>query len=451
MNQSYRYDYSKTMWMKMFLAKPDFPNNRSYVYINFEQALELIKTMDILTQGLQKIVYLVGWQGLGHDDNYPDMTEVNDFLKRDCDESGRESLLWLIKEAKKYHTVVSFHGNVADAYEASPSFAELTAAHAVCMGQDGTPLPLDVYNERDTYKTSFRQYWESGIFKKYFDRFCDLVPVREVQTLHLDAFGITENQNPVTGVEEQDEARNKILDYIASLGIDVTTEFTYRELPHNDDAGKENRSFTEAPVRMLGRVAAAWWMNNLTPDEYVKYSPSLFTGHPMDPKMGDVFYGSMHGEDIWQRCGRDNEKWVPEFVREFCTYQLPYFYLNRFTRLSCEEQEDGSFIGRFSDGVVSSGASRTITRNGIAVKCGDDVLLPLDEKNDRFIAYSASGKSGEWAIPDASDGPARLYEIAACGNRFLGETNISSGSVILSVKAGQALLIKCERKTQNER
>ena len=32
----FNYDYSKILWMKMFLAKPDFPNNKSEVLINFE-------------------------------------------------------------------------------------------------------------------------------------------------------------------------------------------------------------------------------------------------------------------------------------------------------------------------------------------------------------------------------------------------------------------------------
>ena len=39
----FNYDYSQTLWMKMFLAEPDFDNNRSKVYITFEQALEIVK------------------------------------------------------------------------------------------------------------------------------------------------------------------------------------------------------------------------------------------------------------------------------------------------------------------------------------------------------------------------------------------------------------------------
>jgi hypothetical protein len=40
-------------------------------------------------------------------------------------------------------------------------------------------------------------------------------------TLHLDNFCIAENFGPRTEMHEQDEARNKMLDYIIGLGIDV--------------------------------------------------------------------------------------------------------------------------------------------------------------------------------------------------------------------------------------
>ena len=32
----FNYDYSKIIWMKMFLAKPDFPNNKSFSDNNTE-------------------------------------------------------------------------------------------------------------------------------------------------------------------------------------------------------------------------------------------------------------------------------------------------------------------------------------------------------------------------------------------------------------------------------
>ncbi len=192
----FRYDYSRTMWMKMFLATPDFKNQTSNVLISFEQALDIIRTVDVLTQGIRKIVYLVGWQGLGHDDCYPEMHKVNDFLKRDCDPNGRTSLLWLIDQAKQYHTVVSVHGNLADEYGENESHEEFVKADAIVKHPDGTPAVIEVFNGRNAYKVSYKQFWESGLFKKYWEKFLDTVPVREAGTVHLDNFCIAESFYP---------------------------------------------------------------------------------------------------------------------------------------------------------------------------------------------------------------------------------------------------------------
>ena len=194
------YDYSKTLWMKMYLAEPDFLNNRSVVFITFEQALEIIRAVDCLTKGIEKIIYLVGWQGLGHDDCYPEMEIINEALKRPEDKTARDSLWWLFEEAKKYHTVVSFHGNLADAYTATPCFPELVKGNAVVKDAAGNPAVIEIFNGRDAYKVSYKGYFESGLFKQNWDRFCGATPVRESGTVHLDNFCIAQSLNPRTSV-----------------------------------------------------------------------------------------------------------------------------------------------------------------------------------------------------------------------------------------------------------
>ena len=450
----FNYDYSKIMWMKMFLATPDYQQNCSDVKINFEQALQIIQIVDNLTQGIQKIVYLVGWQGLGHDDCYPEMEIVNPFLKRECDDTARDSLLWLISEAKKYHTVVSVHGNISDEYEANPSHQEMVEAGAIVKNADGSPAVIEVFNGRNAYKVSYKQYWESGLFHKHWSRFCETVPVREAGTVHLDNFCIAESFSPRTTMDEQNEARNAILDYIQSQGIDVTSEYTYRELSlRADSAGHPIRKFyaqnvdalppqsdVSAPIRTLGRIPATWWTSSLSPEECMKIPASDYSGH-LSGALGNVFYGDMHGEDIWLNHGIDPEAWVPFFLCEFCNYQLPYLYLNRFERLKLEKIDD-SFNVTFSDGVESCGADRSITKDGVPLKSGNDVILPLDEQNSIFIVYSETGRNGFWAMPDASFEKCLVYEITPEGNQFLNTCRILNGGVELHVQAGQALVIK---------
>lgn len=451
----FNYDYSKILWMKRFLAKPDYENNTSDVLINFEQALEIIKSIDNITQGIEKIIYLVGWQGVGHDDLYPEMNVINPYLKRDCDATAKDSLLWLIENAKKYNTVISYHGNVADAYKASPTHNEFVKAGAVLKHSDGTAAVIEIFNGRDAYKTSYKQYWESGLFKKIFDDFCEAVPVKEAGTVHLDNFCIAENMFPRTDVDQQNEARNKMLDYVMSLGIDVTSEYTYRELPLRADADHHPvrkyyglyekdlpvGEWKNAPMHTLGRIPAVWWMSGMTIDDCINVQPEQFSGYLNDAVLKTVFYGTMHGEDIWMNNGIEKEVWVPLFIKEFCTHHVPYIYLNRYKRLSYKE-DDGNYIVSFSDGVESTGKTKSITKNGVVLKQGNDVILPLTEDNKVFVAYSESGKDGEWNIPDAEFKKASVYNITADGNEYIGDVAVADKKISLSLRAGQAAAIK---------
>ncbi len=452
---AWNYDYSKTLWMKMYLAEPDFPRRRSRVFITFAQALEIIRAVDNLTAGIPKIVYLVGWQGLGHDDCYPEMEVVNDALKRECDATARESLRWLFNEAKKYHTVVSFHGNLADAYEATPCFPGLVAGNGVVKDLTGAPAVIEVFNGRNAYKVSYKGYYESGLFKKNWDRFCEVTPVREAGTVHLDNFCIAQSLNPRTNVEEEAEARNKMLDYIASGGVDVTTEYTYRELEFRAESPTHpirrfyaaaadplpQGSFEDVPLRTLGRIPASWWTDSMTMDDCIRIPPALYAGHLTRPGQLEVFYGTMHGEEIWREHGNDPENWAPEFTRQFCTLQVPYTYLNRYARQSYAG-EDGAYTVCFSGGVVSSGKEGLITKNGAVLKRGGDVLLPLEETDKTFIAYSQNGRSGVWEIPDAAFAAAQVFELTPGGNVPRGTAVIENGRISLSVPAGRALLLK---------
>ena len=445
--------------MKMFLARPDFPNRRSEVLITFEQALDIIKVVDAVTLGITKIVYLVGWQGLGHDDCYPEMEKVNDFLKRPGDRDGRESLYWLVSEAKKYHTVVSYHGNLADEYADNASHAEIVAANAVVNDMDGNPAVIEVFNGRNAYKISYKQYYESGLFKKYWDRFMEAVPVQEAHTVHLDNFCIAESLNPRTDVDDQMRARDKMLEYIRGCGIDVTSEYTYRELLWRADSpdhpirrlyARANphlpaASFEAAGIHCLGTIAATWWTSNMTARECLEIPPQVYSGHLTDRALFNVFYGAMHGEDIWMDHGRRTEDWLPHFRREFCLCQLPYFYLNRHRRLSLTEDlsEESSrrYTAVFEGGVISRARDMSIAKNGVTLKRGGDVILPLNADNMTYIAYSDAGKSGLWPVPDAAFTRCAVYDVTEGGCQLIRRASVENGHLALEIKPGQQLAI----------
>lgn len=165
----YNYDYAQCMVMKLGMAHPDKKNpGKSKVLLTFADALEYIKKIDAITQGITKIYYLVGWQYLGHDDKYPDFFEVNEALKRPEDKTAYDSFKWLSDEAKKYHSVISVHINFNDAYENAPSFGDFVNANALIRKKNGKPHAIENYNGRKCYKTCHKAYWESGLFKRQF-------------------------------------------------------------------------------------------------------------------------------------------------------------------------------------------------------------------------------------------------------------------------------------------
>ena len=180
----------------------------------------------------------------------------------------------------------------------------------------------------------------------------------------------------------------------------------------------------------------------MTIDDCINHQASEFSGYLNIEPLRNVFYGTVHGEDIWMNNGIEKDVWVPMFIKQFCTMQVPYTYLNRYKRLSYTGNAEEGYVVTFSDGVETCGNDLSITKNGIELKKGYDVILPLTEDNKIFIAYSENGKDGEWNVPDAENATADVYEITEEGNVFIGKVEISDKKISLSVKAGQALAIK---------
>ena len=180
----------------------------------------------------------------------------------------------------------------------------------------------------------------------------------------------------------------------------------------------------------------------MTAQDCIDISPAVYSGRLTDGSLRNVFYGAMHGEDIWMQKGIDPKLWVPIFINQYLTEQVPYQYLNRYERKSIEQLEDGSYIGYWSDSIVSYGKDLKIEKNGIVLKDKNDVILPLTEDNKTFVAYSEEGKNGEWNMPDAEFSKAAIYEITENGNIFIENKEITDKKICLDIKPGQALAIK---------
>lgn len=440
----FNYNYSECMVMKLGMAIPDKDNpGKSKVLMTFDEALEYIKKIDNITQGITKIYYLVGWQYLGHDDKYPDFFETNEALKSPQDKSAYDSFERFAKEAKKYHSVISVHINFNDAYDNAPSFDDFVKAGALIRKRNGKPNPIEKYNGRKCYKTCHKGYWESGLFKRQFDRFVGTFPfIADTGTIHVDNFQCYKNYAPYVSIKEMQAARHKMIEYVKSKGIDITSEFTYKEsdsLPNKPIFGLPRDHFSKYNHNTLGLIPLSWWCYRLTPKELVDTPPNIYCGGEYrEKKYNKLLYGNMHGEDI---ITRNNANWTEDFIHRFATYQVPCHFLNAHKRLAIEGRGN-NLICRFSDNIVSYSKGEKIMQNGKVIKDSDNLLLPFVHKESAYIAYSKDGDCRDWDIFESDKTKAEIFKITENGNEFVRELSINNGKLHINLPEKVAYLIE---------
>lgn len=440
---TYHYDYTKCMMMKLGLAYPEpSDTSKSHVLMTFEQALECIKKIDAMTPYITKIYYLVGWQYNGHDDKYPDFFEVNKALKRKEDKTARDSLIWLYEEAKKYNSVISLHINFNDAYDDAPSFELFKNSSALIRKKNGEPDPIEKYNGKACYKTCFKGYWESGLFKKQIDKLLEYLPfLQESKTIHVDNFQCYHNYAPLVTIAQMQDYRRKMIDYVYSKGIDITSEFTYKEdesLPNKPFLGIPRDHHSKTQMDTVGIIPASWWCARITRRELVEIPPQLYAGGMFRNKIYDKYlYGNMHGEDIIKI---DDKEWHKKFLHEFATVQVPYHFLCSKKRLKIK----GFLLTEkciFSDNVESKFKNRMITQNSTVLKYKNTLFLPYVHKENTYFAYSEKGDNRFWQV-NKNAKIANVTEITPSGAVFKEQLKVKDGKMGLKIEPHQALLVE---------
>ncbi len=400
-----KHRYHQTLTMKLFMSEAKFDgkfkhkdNGKSEVFMNYEQALEMIRRMDNLTLGIPKIVYIVGWQYNGHDSKYPAWFEGNPGLKRPQDANPLDSLKWLMKEAEAYHTTVSLHINMFDAYEDSPLWDEYVKKDIIAKNADGSLRPCEW-----GYPISYAREWETGCTQKRIDALCALLPIQQAGTIHIDAFhswppvpGIDEHGKPYVEkdkgvisphlkftVADETEAQRNIFRYWAQKGVDVTSESV--------DFLRETAFDGYQPM--------AWWFNRGGPRYYLNWPASFFCGGRDDSEWGMLFGSSMHGEDIVKK----QPESLAGFKEQFCLKTAVWYYLNRLQRLYLLNGKEYQSV-QFSDNVrtyLSKDDQYRVTRGDVTLVENTDVLIPaLWIGTGHLLAYSKKGyQNKSWTLP----------------------------------------------------
>jgi hypothetical protein len=421
----YIHAYHTSLVDKIYLcSKPDPRAGTSVqVHQTFEGALERIRKIDQITRGIPKIMYLVGWQFEGHDSGYPDWSQVNSYLKRAQDRTPADSLRWLMKIARQYHTTVSLHINMNDAYERSPLWNAYRRAR-LFTGKGG------VWGGEQAYLIDHAKEWEQGLAQERIDNLCRMLPLVESGTVHIDAFWPTSPD-----LETALGALRRIVRYWRNKGVDVSVEgIVTRDL----DKG------------LIGLSPMAWHINHpdwkrpdeFTEEDYMQIPSSLFCGG-VDHSQRSLIYGtSMQGEAL----GDDQ---MAQYLAEFCQKTLPWQYLNRFERQSMVKQ-GGKVQVEHADGLTVDAdlvsGQRNILHDQFLVQEGGDLFVPaLWQKVPEIIAYSQEGYASRWWTLPPDWEMVEQVKISRITPDGLGDTQVEvpeGGSIELALEAGEAVIVQ---------
>jgi lysophospholipase L1-like esterase len=403
--------YYQTLVMKIFLAEKQ-ANDGCKVFLTFEQALEVIKRLDTITLGIPKIVYLVGWQHNGHDSKYPDWSVVNPRLKRERDAQAVDSLKWLMAEGVKYHTTVSLHINMFDAYADSPLWETYLKNDIIAKDEKGVlikgevqgPKGQDPRIDTQSYYISYAREWEKGLAQKRIDGLLDLLPIQKAGTVHIDAFhtlsprphcvapdpsNTLDKANKSISpylkipVEKEVEAQRKIYRYFRDHGVDVTSE---------------GSTFLR-PDAFVGLQPMAW--DYRAPAGGIP--PSLYCGTPMRAEPEIL---------------KDPVK-LPGVVSQFCNRVVPWYYDN----------------------------NTTVLKGSQPLRAGDDLCYPALWCEKTLVAYSFKGyESKTWTLPPGWESVKKVVvsEIRPEGLKKLSEVEVKDGKITISLAKEQGVMIQPE-------
>ncbi len=417
-------DYSKTITAKMQMQ-----TGNNSITMNFADALQAIKNYDNLTNGIHKVIYLVGWQGHGHDSDFPSWDQVNESLAIPG-MSGRDSLIYVMNEAKKYNTTLSLHANVTSTSFGNPLYSLYNAKDLWGRRADGSTT---VYGGGGM--VCYPLEWNSYLLQQRTDRLLELLPpLVEGHTMHFDAFHFrvpgpqsptgaefykSEYQFSKYGLDVWDEidAMRNIFWYWRELGLDVTAEAStgYR---HDPNGNNEAFIGLQPMAWNFGQSGSAWNMD---------IPADLYTGGQNGSERFGKSY-KIEGNDL-----NIVESNMLKGVKNFMTIEVPFLFLNCFDRIS----DDGTTV-TFSDGVTSKNP-QWIMQGSKYYRNGNDIFIPAvfkGENTKEIMVYTESGYTNKvWDLPDnwidvtAVD----MYKLSVKAPEKISTFSVTDGKITLSL------------------
>ncbi len=388
----YTRDLSQTMVYRIML-RCALPEDRSNM--DMQAVATYMRKIDCITRGIPKVVVLGGYQKDGHDHTYPAWLPADDDFTAPGRRKGKEALLWLMEEAKKYNTTCTFHVNPFDAYEDSPVWNEYVEKDLLCRNSDGSLVRGDVWWGRQSYFVNLVREWNAGVTQQKIDALIEEFPMlKETGVIYFD----NQTQYPAspkhrTTKEDEISAIKRVAQYLKEQhGIQLICEYADPQLYGFASTGITwdwNESLNVVPMETPAYILCGG--RNLTHDNLLGQTPDL------TKRQLQVFGSSVQLEDI------QFQDDVSKVLREFTHHTLPYFYMNRLLRMNLTQGPAYEMELTLSDNVVSrfeSDNKHRLYRDGLLLKDDYDVFIPIYWVNHpEIMAYSLNGGKKVWSFP----------------------------------------------------
>lgn len=340
----------------------------------FANCLDDIRIIHSVSGGMRQIVYLVGWQGRGHDTCYPRLGPVNDRA------GGPAALQQLVKDAAALNCEISVHANVDDAYEGNEQFDPSILGR----DPDGQLHKWFLNHEvggKVVHSIVHTLAMESGYHRRQIDELLSHVPI--VSSVHFDAHRVFNECWPNAGehIDAECEAQlgcEPLRRLLAERGIDITTEYIGLGMHEGGSWGWHGISHMNRWGAVMG---------------HGRVSSALPSGVESIGLGCGLVYAEGPRQDWAETARLFYQNWM--YSQVLARKRMLNYTLGDWNQGVEAWYSDETHVRTARDGVKPTELQATY--EGIPIARGGDRFLPWRENDIRI--YSRSGGRQRWVLP----------------------------------------------------
>ncbi|GMQ59082.1 hypothetical protein AN1V17_34790 [Vallitalea sediminicola] len=392
----------------------------SQIKTTYPQTLAFMKQIYYQTEGSNHVMAYVGWNGHGHDDDYPDWNQVfNPGL------GGKDTAVEYYSKIKNYNGELSFHVNADDMYEDSPTYdddilAKNKFGHRIKSWQYGAlPTAYAISHFKD-YKKGTMDIRRNQFLDNYWEPLVIYQDVMLVKNSPYDDYYDAEERF----------AMKMQADGFRQRGVYMATEY-YQPLH------RRNGIF----------VYKSRWGDSKV-DNFINEGQTIYAKYYEDSN----HYPGAGYKETWGVLS-SNERWgnlnigvKDDIVADTYIYALPAAYMRNYNALSWTDNNT-EYKLNFTDNVISrwdkAQNKYSLTHGDVTIADGYDRFIPSPDGSEKIFIYYDGAKLREWTLPSnwSNYSFVDLYELTESGRSYIKKIPVTNGKVNIYVESHTPYII----------